>query len=78
MELSECTASEPIDVLPALREIEHARASLLKILPSSGAGLEEVERHVRDDLVPGFNRPSKSSSYYGFVTGQPRQLCMHS
>ena len=58
------------EVLPSLEDIQHARLSLLRTLPGESAGLERVQRHIVDDLVPGFNRPSKVSTYYGFVTGQ--------
>ena len=58
-----------VQVLPSQQEIEHARASLLKSLPTTGAGLEQVQEHIRNDIVPGFNRPSKLSTFYGFVTG---------
>ena len=69
MDLGADSTHEPAKVLPSQGEIEHARASLLKTLPVEGAGLEQVEKHIRHDLVPGFNRPGKLPSYYGFVTG---------
>lgn len=56
-------------VLPSQQELEKARCSLPKSLPSDGIGLDKVQKHIQEDLVPGFNRVNKSPSYYGFVTG---------
>ena len=61
---------KPVEnVLPSQQELEKARRSLPKSLPSEGIGLEKVQRHIQEDLVPGFSRVSKSPNYYGFVTG---------
>ena len=56
-------------VLPSQQELEKARRSLPNSLPSEGVGLDRVQKHIQEDLVPGFNRVNKSPSYYGFVTG---------
>jgi glutamate/tyrosine decarboxylase-like PLP-dependent enzyme len=56
-------------VLPSQQELEKARCSLPKSLPSDGIGLDKVQKHIQEDLVPGFNRVNKSPNYYGFVTG---------
>lgn len=57
------------NVLPSQQELEKARCSLPKSLPAEGIGLDKVQRHIQNELVPGFNRVSKSPNYYGFVTG---------
>jgi glutamate/tyrosine decarboxylase-like PLP-dependent enzyme len=56
-------------VLPSSEEIHLARSKLLKNLPEDGIGEQATEYHLHNDLVPGFNRPSKSPRYFGFVTG---------
>ncbi|KAK5108645.1 hypothetical protein LTR62_008136 [Meristemomyces frigidus] len=56
-------------VLPSVDAIQVARSSLLKTLPGEGLGAEHIEAHLRNDIVPGLNRPSESSHYYGFVIG---------
>lgn len=56
-------------VLPERSAVRNARLKLVENLPNNGIGFNCIQRHVRDDLVPGFNSPSKSPSYYGFVTG---------
>ena len=57
------------NVLPSLEALETTRSRLMSSLPHTGIGVHEVERHIQEDLVPGFNKPSKSANYYGFVTG---------
>ncbi|KAF2870934.1 pyridoxal-dependent decarboxylase [Massariosphaeria phaeospora] len=59
----------PNDVLPSELAVTHARAKLQQHLSSSGLGLEETLKHIREDLVPGFNASSRSPNYYGFITG---------
>ncbi|KAJ7653301.1 pyridoxal phosphate-dependent transferase [Mycena polygramma] len=55
--------------LPPTEAIAHAEASLPISLPDTGLGLENIKRHLLDDIVPAFNRPNESPNYYGFVTG---------
>ena len=62
-------ASPKAHVLPSSHDIENARSHLIDRLPQTGIGVDEIGRHIQDDLVPGLNKPSKSSNYYGFVTG---------
>lgn len=66
------TAIEP-QVLPSRKQIQNARSSLIESLPKQGVGLEQIQKHIRNDLVSGFNKPSKSPNYYGFVTGGATQ-----
>lgn len=56
-------------VLPSQENIEKARSSLVESLPSNGIGANAADKHLQDNIVPALNRPSKSPSYYGFVTG---------
>lgn len=62
---------DPIEdlVLPSQDIIHAARFSLRLGLPDEGCGPEETRRHLTKDIVPGLNASSKSSRYYGFVTG---------
>ncbi|KAJ7146056.1 pyridoxal phosphate-dependent transferase [Mycena epipterygia] len=57
------------NALPPHKAIAHAEASLPVSLPDTGIGLENIKKHLLDDLVPAFNGPSLSSNYYGFITG---------
>lgn len=57
------------NALPPHKAIAHAEASLPVALPDTGMGLENIKKHLLDDLVPAFNGPSLSSNYYGFITG---------
>ncbi|KAF2176381.1 pyridoxal-dependent decarboxylase [Zopfia rhizophila CBS 207.26] len=63
------TESPPEAVLPSDLSLEHARANLLRHLPAAGRGIEKVIKHLREDIAPGFNASSRSSNYFGFVTG---------
>ena len=56
-------------VLPSAENLARARTSLPSTLPANGAGLEAVQRHIVNDIVPAFNAGSISPNYYGFVTG---------
>ncbi|KAJ5168741.1 uncharacterized protein N7482_004335 [Penicillium canariense] len=56
-------------VLPSAESLARARASLPTTLPATGASLESIQRHILDDIVPGFNGGSISPNYYGFITG---------
>lgn len=56
-------------VLPSQDTLEHARSTLLTSLPSQGIGHEQAQEHLEKDIVPALNGNSKSSRYYGFVTG---------
>ncbi|WEW58026.1 hypothetical protein PRK78_003493 [Emydomyces testavorans] len=56
-------------VLPSAQELEHARSSLFKSLPSKGLGFTETKDHLLKDVAPGLNFASISPNYYGFVTG---------
>ena len=58
-----------VDVLPSQENIQNARSRLIKALPGRGRGLEQIQKHIQDDLVPGLNKSSQSPNYYGFVTG---------
>ena len=69
MEIDIDSTSGSIDVLPSQEEIVNARVKLVNSLPGQGMGLEQVQTHIQNDVVPGFNRPNKSPRYYGFVTG---------
>ncbi|KAF2278523.1 pyridoxal-dependent decarboxylase [Westerdykella ornata] len=63
------TQSPTEDVLPAEQALTLARQKLLKSLPVQGRGLERTIDHLQNDIVPGLNASSRSSRYYGFVTG---------
>ncbi|KAK3671415.1 hypothetical protein LTR78_008693 [Recurvomyces mirabilis] len=63
------TLTGPDEVLPSLEAIQRARSSLLETLPDDGLGADHVEAHLKREIVPGLNRPSQSSHYYGFVIG---------
>lgn len=56
-------------VLPSQDALQHARSTLLTSLPTQGIGHEQAQRHLEKDIVPALNGNSKSSRYYGFVTG---------
>ena len=56
-------------VLPSADALSKARASLPTTLSDTGAGLDSVQRHIVNDIVPAFNGGSISPNYYGFVTG---------
>ncbi|KAF2786952.1 PLP-dependent transferase [Melanomma pulvis-pyrius CBS 109.77] len=62
-------APQPENALPSEEALTHARGALLQHLPSAGVGLEATLKHLREDIVPGFSASSRSSNYYGFVTG---------
>ncbi|KAF2707359.1 pyridoxal-dependent decarboxylase [Pleomassaria siparia CBS 279.74] len=57
------------NALPSDQALTHAREKLLQHLPSKGIGLETTINHLREDIAPGFSASSRSSNYYGFVTG---------
>lgn len=59
----------PDHALPPEDVVAHARQKLFQHLPASGIGLEEAITHLRAEIIPGFNASSRSSNYYGFVTG---------
>ncbi|KAM0717526.1 hypothetical protein Q7P37_007378 [Cladosporium fusiforme] len=61
--------TQPKHVLPTEETLEQARSSLLTSLPLEGIGFQQAQQHLEDDIVPGLNGNSKSSRYYGFVTG---------
>lgn len=65
------TAVKPWDsgVLPKTEDLVRGKASLPRILPNEGIGLSSTQKHILDDIVPGFNGGSISPNYYGFVTG---------
>ncbi|GAB7332853.1 hypothetical protein MBLNU13_g04572t1 [Cladosporium sp. NU13] len=56
-------------VLPSRDVLERARSTLLTSLTSEGIGHEQAQKHLEKDIVPALNGNSKSSRYYGFVTG---------
>lgn len=57
------------DVLPSQEALKRARSTLLTSLQSKGIGFEQTQHHLENDIVPALNGNSKSSRYYGFVTG---------
>ncbi|KAF2738013.1 pyridoxal-dependent decarboxylase [Polyplosphaeria fusca] len=59
----------PENVLPSEEALSHARSKLQAQLPIEGLGLEPTIKHLREDVCPGLNASSRSSRYYGFVTG---------
>ena len=63
------TMTKPDEVLPPIEAIQRARNSLLNNLPDNGLGADHIETHLKAEIVPGFNRPSESPHFYGFVTG---------
>ncbi|KAF2752240.1 PLP-dependent transferase [Sporormia fimetaria CBS 119925] len=63
------TSPRPTKTHPPLERLENARRSLPQHLPDLGLEMEETFRHVREDVVPGLSQSSRSSRYYGFVTG---------
>jgi glutamate/tyrosine decarboxylase-like PLP-dependent enzyme len=68
--IAELHAEPPPDnALPSEDVLTQARERILQHLPNSGIGLEGVVEHLRRDIVPGFNASSRSSNYYGFITG---------
>lgn len=56
-------------VLPDTESLRRAQASLPRALPNEGIGLTPTQKHILDDIAPGFNGASASPNYYGFVTG---------
>ncbi|KAK5699899.1 hypothetical protein LTR97_006033 [Elasticomyces elasticus] len=56
-------------VLPLAEATRIARSKLLPNLPEKGLGAEQIQNHLREDIVPGLNRASQSPNYYGFVIG---------
>ena len=63
------TSPTPVDVLPSQRVLSEARAQLKCELPEHGAGLEDTIHHLVHELGPALNASSRSSTYFGFVTG---------
>lgn len=61
--------SSPEHVTPSTAELNTARAAIHRSLQPTGLGAEATEKHILNDLVPGFENSSLSSRYYGFVTG---------
>jgi len=61
--------SIPAEVLPNQSKIEKARSTIKTSLPDKGIGVQETEAHLREDITQGLSNSSKSSRYYGFVTG---------
>ena len=58
-----------IRTLPNKEVIEYARKSMLERLRHAGAGIDQITRHLLDDIAPALNGSSLSPNYYGFVTG---------
>lgn len=63
------TEPAPENALPQETIVTQARGKLVPKLPTAGLGLEKTIKHLREDIAPGFNGSSRSSKYYGFVTG---------
>ncbi|OCL04306.1 PLP-dependent transferase [Glonium stellatum] len=60
---------EPNFVLPSASCLIQARECLIQTLPEIGLGVPKVTKHLMEEIAPGFNASSRSSNYYGFVTG---------
>ncbi|GAB7344759.1 hypothetical protein MBLNU457_3228t1 [Dothideomycetes sp. NU457] len=63
------SANIPAEVLPDQPQIEKARNTIKTSLSDKGIGVERTEAHLRKDITQGLSNSSKSSRYYGFVTG---------
>ena len=63
------TSPPPENALPPEDILKQTRDKLVHHLPTAGLGLNETIRHLREEIAPGFNGSSRSSNYYGFVTG---------
>ncbi|KAF2657795.1 pyridoxal-dependent decarboxylase [Lophiostoma macrostomum CBS 122681] len=63
------TEAPPETVLPSEDVLATAREKLVQHLPGIGIGVQEAIRHIREEIAPAFNGSSRSSRYYGFVTG---------
>jgi glutamate/tyrosine decarboxylase-like PLP-dependent enzyme len=61
--------TQPANVLPDSAALKHAQEKILSHLPAQGLGLTDTIQHLTNDLIPSFNASSRSSNYYGFVTG---------
>lgn len=67
--LNEVLRSPSHAALPSPSTLRSAAGSLPKTLSDNGQSLEELRKHVVEDVVPGLNGSSLSRTYYGFVTG---------
>jgi hypothetical protein len=61
--------AEPTYVLPNVALIRRAEETLQSQVPATGLGLDAVQKHLMEDVAPALNASSRSSRYYGFVTG---------
>ena len=58
-----------INTLPGIASVREATSRLVQSLPTTGKGIEQSTDHLLEDISPGLNSSSLSSTYYGFVTG---------
>ncbi|KAF2219198.1 pyridoxal-dependent decarboxylase [Elsinoe ampelina] len=58
-----------ITILPSPATLSSSSASIHRSLPATGLGHEVTISHLNESIVPGLNQSSRSSRYYGFVTG---------
>lgn len=63
------TSHESKTILPTSSAIEESTSKIFSTLPHHGYGYSFTANHIIADLTPGLNQASKSSRYYGFVTG---------
>jgi hypothetical protein len=48
------TTVQVSQAVPSEASLEHAKASLITLLPEEGFGVEHVKKHVLNDIAPGF------------------------
>jgi glutamate/tyrosine decarboxylase-like PLP-dependent enzyme len=63
------TEPQPEHILPSEDVLGRAREKLIQHLPLAGIGLQATINHIQEEISPGFTASSRSSNYYGFVTG---------
>jgi glutamate/tyrosine decarboxylase-like PLP-dependent enzyme len=56
-------------VFPSVETIASASSKLIGKLPDIGVGDDAIQKHLEDDILPALSSSSRSSNYYGFVTG---------
>ncbi|KAJ7621112.1 pyridoxal phosphate-dependent transferase [Roridomyces roridus] len=70
------TTAEVQLAVPTKESLEHAEASLVKMLPDTGLGLEHIKKHLLADLAPGFTGSSRCPTYWAFTTGAVTDAAM--
>lgn len=71
-EATDDVLSKPLrrrNIIPSAVDLDRASSSLVQSIPDNGFGVEKTTNHLWQDVVPGLNSQSLSSSYFGFVTG---------